>query len=124
MDLTTQELALIGEGAHTAILECNIARGDYSLPSWDSANNELRASTITGVETCLKGATPRQQHEQWMATRVANGWKWGPETDRANKINSALMDYDSMPEWQRVKDEVFQGAVRAGAAIVLRLRNG
>lgn len=122
MKYTDQEIRLIAMGAHEAIRAYNVTREDLSLPAWDDVGAQMQASSITGVETCLKGATPRQQHDQWMATRIADGWTWGPETDRAKKINSALVPYDQLPEWQRVKDEVFQGAVRAGAEIVRQLR--
>lgn len=106
----------VARGVHAAIRAYNESIGDAALPAWDDLDAQLQASTMSGVEACLNGATPRQQHENWMATRIADGWVYGPKTDRAAKINQCLVPYTELPYEQRIKDEVFQAAVRSAVA--------
>ena len=43
-------------------------------------------------------------HEVWAATRIAQGWKYGPERDDANKKHPCLIPYADLPEEEKVYD--------------------
>lgn len=109
------KIETIARAVHEAVRAYNMAIDDAGLPVWDELDVQLKASTISGVAGALAGNTPRQQHEQWMLTRIADGWVYGPKTDRAAKINQCLVPYDELPEAQRRKDDLFLGIVRVMA---------
>lgn len=115
---STFERELIAQAVHAAIRSYNESIGDAALPAWEGLDPQLKASYMSGVDACLNGATPRQQHENWMRTRIADGWVYGPVTDRAKKINQCLVPYDELPPEQRIKDELFQAAVRSACAVI------
>ena len=41
-------------------------------------------------------AIARQIHDNWVMIQVQNGFVWGPETDKANKIHRDLLDFDTL----------------------------
>lgn len=48
-----------------------------------------------------------------MASRIAEGWTYGPVKDFAAKTSPCLIPYADLPEAQRRKDALFQSVVRA-----------
>jgi hypothetical protein len=46
----------------------------------------------------------RQEHRRWMNVTLANGWRYGPETDRAQKLHSSLVPWEALPESEKRKD--------------------
>ena len=43
-------------------------------------------------------------HDVWAATRIAQGWTYGPERDDANKKHPCLIPYADLPEEEKVYD--------------------
>ena len=35
-------------------------------------------------------------HDEWAREKIANGWKWGPVTDKANKIHRDLVPFETL----------------------------
>lgn len=46
----------------------------------------------------------RNVHEVWAATRIAQGWTYGPERNDARKHHPCLVPYDELPESEREYD--------------------
>lgn len=45
----------------------------------------------------------KQIHDEWSREKINAGWKWGPETDKANKIHRDLVPFEVLaatPELQ------------------------
>ena len=45
----------------------------------------------------------KQIHDEWSREKIQQGWKWGPETDKANKIHRDLVPFEVLattPELQ------------------------
>ena len=64
-----------------------------------------------------------KEHERWMERLISAGWSYAPETDRPEKLHSAILDWDELPEEEKEKDrELIRGIPRiltkAGYAIV------
>ena len=57
-----------------------------------------------------------------MASRIAEGWVWGPVKDFDKKTHPCLIPYSELPLEQQRKDAIFQGVVRGVAAEMQRLR--
>lgn len=90
-----------------------IAFGDNSQPDWDDLTDDLKDSTMDGVRFVLENpeATPADQHQNWMDTRIADGWQYGEEKDVENKIHPCLVPYEELPEAQKAKDHIFRATV-------------
>jgi len=110
-DLHVQEVA--ARAAHEANRAWCIAHGDHSQPAWEDAPAWQLASAVEGVRGVLRGNTPDQAHEEWMAHKAADGWVYGPVKDPEAKTHPCMVDYDDLPSEQRAKDAIFVGVVSA-----------
>lgn len=43
-------------------------------------------------------------HDVWAATRIAQGWTYGPERNDAEKKHPCLVPYEELPEEEKVYD--------------------
>jgi hypothetical protein len=89
--------------------------GDASQPNWESAPDWQVASAIDGVRFLAANlqATPESSHENWMAHKRTDGWKYGPVKDPEKKEHPCFVPYERLPEAQRLKDHFFHAVVRA-----------
>lgn len=109
--MTALEIARIAHEVNRAYCE---AIGDKSQQPWDQAPDWQRGSALAGVNHIIThGSTPEQSHTQWMAQKLAEGWKHGPEKDAVKKEHPCMVPYEELPLEQKVKDHLFIGTVRA-----------
>jgi hypothetical protein len=89
--------------------------GDMSQLPWDLAAKWQQDSAIAGVQAVLDGTatTPEQQHESWLAQKVADGWIYGPEKSAVSKTHPCMVPYDDLPPEQQRKDALFRAIVVA-----------
>lgn len=106
-------LATCARAAHEANRAWCLAHGDHSQPSWEDAPDWQKESAIEGVKGVLRGNTPEQSHESWLAHKRAEGWVYGPVKDPAKKEHPCMVPYAELPPEQRAKDSIFVGVVRA-----------
>jgi len=48
----------------------------------------------------------RNAHEVWAQTRLAEGWRWGPERNDDRKEHPCLVPYEELPEGEKDFDRV------------------
>ena len=89
------------------------ALGDATQTGWEEAPEWQRNSARLGVLGALSGNTPEQSHESWLATKAADGWRYGPVKDAEAKTHPCFVPYDQLPPDQRAKDHIFISVVRA-----------
>ena len=94
------------------------AHGDNSQPSWNNAPDWQRESAVKGVEGAIRGNTPEQSHEGWLAEKEATGWVYGEVKDPTAKTHSCIVPYDRLPAMQRAKDAQFIAICRALAPVL------
>ncbi len=78
----------------------------------DTSSVQLPASLEGLLERLAENA-----HEVWAATRIAQGWSFGPTRDDANKKHPCLVPYDQLPESEKDYDR--KTAAETLKAIVL-----
>lgn len=112
MSLTTMQIA---ELTHEANRAYRRLIGEDPGPSWVVAPEWQRESVIDGVRGWLGGTVRSEErsHENWLALKVAEGWRWGPEKDVRKKEHPCLMAYAELPEEQKLKDHLFSAIVLA-----------
>ena len=110
MKLTIDALACIFHQVNKSICE---AVGDYSQPEWDAAEQWQKDATLMSVQFALEhpDATPKDQHDQWLDAKLADGWVFGEEKNTELKTHPCLVDFNELPEHQRVKDSALQSLV-------------
>jgi hypothetical protein len=66
----------------------------------------------------------QQEHERWMADKLAAGWHYGEKTDPFKKTNNCLVRWEELPEEEKQKDrDLVQGIpdilYKAGYTVVI-----
>ena len=105
----------IAKVCHAANMMYCDTLGDFSQPNWDAAPDWQKESAINGVAATIYGEanTPEEQHELWMKEKIANGWKYGAVKDEQAKTHPCLVDYNDLPEEQKLKDKLFRAIVQS-----------
>ena len=117
--MTAVNLAEVcARAAHEVNSIYNAAIGDKVF-AWDEMTDAMRAGVISGAGMALDGRSPAELHDAWCASRVAEGWVYGPAKDLVAKTHPCLVPYAELPEAQRRKDALFQSVVRAVAEALL-----
>jgi len=94
---------------------CRVVMGDFSQPTWAEAPEWQRVSARSGVQAIVDDptTTPENSHRGWLAHKVQDGWKHGPEKDEVAKTHPCMVAYEQLPAGQRAKDGLFGIVVRA-----------
>lgn len=89
--------------------------GDFSIPAWEDADKAIQRSVINGVifhrDNSL--AMPRDSHDNWVRFKLEEGWQYGPFKNFELKTHPCLVAWDALPDYQKSKDFIFIGVVRA-----------
>jgi len=110
MKLTYEEIAKICHENNRAY--CHIW-GDYSQPAWEHLSPEQKAMNVNGVEFHMANpdASPKASHENWMAQKKAQGWKYGPTKDVFKKEHPELIPFGDLALADKGKDLLFGNLV-------------
>ena len=89
------------------------ALGDLTQVPWKDAPDWQKQSAIKGVEYHLvnENTAPSDSHDSWMAEKIANGWKFGPDKSEEKKEHPCMVEYDELPKEQQAKDYIFKAIV-------------
>jgi hypothetical protein len=110
--MTHDDIARICHEANRALCECN---GDFSQVVWAEAPEWQKDSAKAGVKFRDENpaAPASATHDAWSATKIADGWTYGPEKDASIKQHPCLVPFDQLPPHQRAKDVLFGGICAA-----------
>lgn len=99
---------------HETVRAYSRTHGDHAYQPWHLISTELKKSVLQGLFAVLRdpSTTPRESHENWSRTRLADGWVWGPEKNMEKKTHPCLVPYEYLPEHQRFKDDLFLQCAR------------
>lgn len=108
--MTPREIAQVCHEVNRAYCA---ATGDLSHKPWDDAPDWQKDSAVEGVKSVLtiENVTPRKIQEKWKAHKIADGWKYGPVKDADKKEHPCIVDYDALPEREKIKDYLFVAVV-------------
>jgi hypothetical protein len=116
--MTPEQMARVAHEVNRAYCQ---ALGDHSQPAWEDAPQWQRDAALLGVKlhTENPAAGPQASHESWMAQKVAEGWKYGPEKRPDLKEHHCIVPFDQLPPEQQAKDFIFRGVVHALANLAV-----
>ncbi len=83
-----------GIGAQLAAAGCELVPAPLIDP-----HGPLFSFTAGEVE-----ALARSEHDRWVADKVRNGWRYGPERDDERKVHPGIVDWEQLPDGERDKD--------------------
>jgi hypothetical protein len=111
-----EQVAKLCHQANKAICE---TWGDNSQRDWEDAEQWQRDSAINGVKFRLDNpaATGKDQHDAWVADKLADGWVFGEIKDPVAKTHPCMVEYCQLPKHQQVKDGVFSAIVQAALVV-------
>lgn len=119
----TSQILAAARAAHEANLAYCMSIGDDSQMPWELAPKWQQDSAIAGVHGVLRGNSPEQSHEGWMALKLREGWTYGAVKDADKKTHPCLLPYSQLPAEQRVKDSLFVAVVKAVLDTYRQLEN-
>ena len=110
--LTMEDVVRISSKLVHALNNSICALNGEEQVEWEDAPAYMREGLQMAIKHGFeKGVDPRQGHEDWMASRIAQGWTLGPVKSIENKVSPCLIPYDDLPYEQRVKDSIRAGVV-------------
>jgi hypothetical protein len=109
------DIETIAQVAHETNRAYCSSVGDDSQPAWADAPGWQRDSAIDGVHFHLNNpeAGCSGSHENWLKLKEAEGWSHGLVKDSEKKEHPCFVPYEQLPAYQKVKDALFVGVVRA-----------
>jgi hypothetical protein len=84
--------------------------GEDNATPWAEASDAAKTGIITAVQDFLNAdqmPNPERQHDQWMESKLKDGWTYGPVVDAEKKQHPYLLPWHAMTEAQRYKDYLF-----------------
>jgi hypothetical protein len=103
--------ALIAKVARDTNVAYTRALGDNSVIPWADDTEENKMALVRAVLHRLRfRLSAEQQHEAWAASKVADGWSYGPVKDAEAKTHPQLVAYADLSPEQKMKDYLF-GAI-------------
>lgn len=113
-----EDVARICHEANRALC---VTQGDRSQVEWHEAPNWQRESAYEGVRFHLEhpDAGPEASHENWLAHKRAEGWRYGEVKDPEQKTHPCLVAFAELPAEHQAKDYLFRGIVTALAPFMI-----
>jgi hypothetical protein len=109
------EITTIAKVAHAANRAWCEEHGDTSQLPWEQAPAWQRESCEEGVSHAIRnpGGPASTQHDAWLATKLREGWTWGPKKDPEKKQHPNMVPFESLPPHEQAKDRLFKAIVEA-----------
>ena len=88
--------------------------GDESQVSWEDAPDWQQQSVRRGVMFHMLNPEfgPSDSHENWLAEKFADGWRYGEVKNVDEKTHPCCVPYENLPLEHRMKDEFFVAVVK------------
>jgi hypothetical protein len=84
------------------------------IPPWAELPSERKEIIINYVKFySVFRESPRESHNNWLHSRVEDGWTYGLEYDTEDKRDPLIVEYSALPEIERLKDRAFELVIRS-----------
>ncbi len=105
-NLSESEIMRIARVMHEAVRAFQASLGQPAVAHWNKAPKWMHTASRDAVMFRVNNpdAPASAQHDQWMDSKVKDGWKFGPEKDARKKTHPLLVPYNDLPYEERQKD--------------------
>ena len=102
----------IAKICHQSLNKISQTFGHLSLPHWDLLPSYRKEILINRVKDAARlRCRPETFHENWLNSKIDEGWKYGPDYDLERKTDPFIVEYQALPVEQRIMDQVFMAIV-------------
>jgi len=86
-----------------------------AMPAWYDLPNSQKNSIINGINYLISHpeATIKENHENWLKYKRAEGWVFGIDNNCVLKTSPYLKEFDELSSESKLKDLIFVTLVRA-----------
>jgi hypothetical protein len=81
-----------------------VNREDIALSTYKPAPIETSAIGLSEDLVALTEKLAENAHDNWARQRFAEGWKWGPKRDDAERMHPDLVPYSELSESEKAYD--------------------
>lgn len=100
---------------HEAVRAWQRANGQAPAPPWSRAPKWMKDASVVSIKwrVANPNAPASAQHEQWMAQKKSDGWKFGKAKDAKKKTHPMMVPYRDLPAFEQRKDALVNAVVDA-----------
>lgn len=109
--MTIENIAKICHQANKAYCSTH---GDDSHLEWEDSPGWVKDSAVNGLYFLYENPnqTPESMHENWKRVKLEDGWIYGEVKDAELKTHPCIVNYEDLPQFQRIKDEIYLALAR------------
>lgn len=113
-DMTPEQLDKCAEFVHAVHAAYCKFIDESEVPYFD------KASIIDGLkmESGHQLISPSRSHDNWMAFKLKDGWRYGEKKDREAKTHPCLLPFQFLPRTEQLKDDVFNFAKNIAKKVI------
>lgn len=91
-----------------------IWNNENDFEEWDDISYERKIILTENVKQVENNpnTTAEVEHNIWAKSRLKNGWKYSPVTNRTKKLHSCLVPYSELNFYQKLKDKMWLKLVK------------
>jgi len=106
---------IIARTVHAALSAYAEAVGQEGFPDWEDAPEWMRQSSRDSVRFVLENpdVPASAQHDQWLAQKERDGWKYGPTKSETDRTHPMMVAYEELSLTETRKDALLNAIVRA-----------
>lgn len=89
------------------------AIGEGNMVTWEQASNEAKLGLINAIKGVVRDGIidASGNHQNWVNSKTAAGWKYGPKHNANEKVSPYLQKFDALTPEQQLKDVMFLSLV-------------
>jgi len=108
------EKEFIGKVAFNVLQIVRKYNNEDQIENWNDLNQERKNQVLKTVEAVFNNPkiTAYDMHDEWEKSKLDNGWKYAPVTDRSKKLHSCLVPFEALNIFQKMKDDIFIETVK------------
>jgi ryanodine receptor 2 len=91
----------------------NVPDSDPTGTYHPKPDGDMTQPLPAGLEGLIEGLA-RNIHDRWAATRMEDGWTWGPTRSDALHQHPSLVPYEDLPETEKAYDRLTARETLAG----------
>lgn len=110
---TSNVARALAQAVHSVIRAIDISNGDRPQPCWDELSFERQGELAGAVVKSLigPGKLPEEVHDEWRASKAADGWTYGEDSDEEAKTSPLMVPWADMTERVRRKSFVLPALI-------------
>jgi len=114
-ELDAEAIQKVAQVMHETLRAWQKANGQAPAPSWSRAPKWMKDASVASVAWRVSNpnAPASAQHDQWIAQKKADGWKFGKEKDAKKKTHPMMIPYGDLPTLEQRKDALVNAVVDA-----------